>query len=74
MSLRQQNTLCKKVGGGIPQPQIRRDGLGERFSEGNDSFSFGSIVATSLLTLGYLLRFVGKGAAGLGMQRFACVG
>lgn len=30
--------------------------------------------ATPLLTLGYLLAFVGKSAAGLGRQRFACVG
>jgi len=43
--------------------------------KGNDSFSSLSIVAaTPLLTLGYLLPFVDKSAAGLGRQRFACVG
>lgn len=43
--------------------------------EGNDSFSsLGSVAATPLLTLGYLLPFVDKSAAGLGRQRFACVG
>lgn len=41
----------------------------------NDSFSsLGSVAPTLLLTLGYLLPFVDKNAAGLGRQRFACVG
>lgn len=43
--------------------------------KGNDSFSsVGTVAATPLLTLGYLLPFVDKSAAGLGRQRFACVG
>lgn len=43
--------------------------------KGNDSFSsVRTVAATPLLTLGYLLPFVDKSAAGLGRQRFACVG
>lgn len=83
MSLRQQDILCKEEA--YPQPQRLKKGteclssqwgsLQSSAEKGNDSSSsLGSVAATPLLTLGYLLPCVGKSVAGLGRQRFACVG
>lgn len=79
MSLRQQNIVCKKSGG--VSTEMKAGGPSAEGSplkcskKGTDSFScLGSVAATPLLTLGYLPAFVDKSAAGLGRQRFACVG
>lgn len=79
MSLRQQNILCKKL-----QERTASETMAEApFPVGFSSTQvsrrematfLSSVAATPLLTLDQLLPDVGKSAAGLGRQRFACVG